>query len=523
MKILSNSSQLIKIIADFGLIIWFLFLFVRPLDTTVGDLPRHIKNGEIIVNSLVNGELDHRIFTTNYYSYTHPDFSFINHHWLSGVLFFLVWSVTGWGGLQIIATIMALITFGLFFIVAQKKSNFWVAWTAAFFLMPLIADRRDIRPELFSYLFFSLLLWLLTKFEQTKNTQYLLGVPVIFLVWVNSHIYFIFGLAVLVIYVIDALLSKNKGGARALIVTLFFSGLAGLGNPFGLQVYGYPFKILDNYGISIQENKPLWRAPEIDPARVLTCVIALVLVWVSLLITVVIDRKRLVFKTVATAGLMSVLGVTMIRNFTLVGLFFIPLLSEGIYANARRLFEKRIKPVWLTRAYGRLLVVVVVVCTVTLSYRRLPEAWQNVGWARNSTETEAITFFKNKAISGPIFNDFGAGGYLILYGYPDIKPFVDQRPEAYPADFLKNDYSAVRFNAAQWQSVLAKYNFSTLFLVLPPISPYHAAFINDRLQDPLWVPVFKNKHHLIFVRNSPENESIIEKYALPVASISPSP
>lgn len=522
MKILSNSSQLIKIIAGFGLIIWFLFLFVRPLDTTVGDLPRHIKNGEIIVNSLVNGELDHRIFTTNYYSYTHPDFPFINHHWLSGVLFFLVWSVTGWGGLQIIATIIALITFGLFFIVAQKKSNFWVAWAVAFFLMPLIADRRDIRPELFSYLFFALLLWLLTKFEQTKNTQYVWGIPVIFLVWVNLHIYFIFGFVVLVLYIIDALLRKNKGDARALVVTLFFSGLAGLANPFGMQVYAYPFRILDNYGISIQENKPLWRAPEIDPARVLTCVIVLIAVWLSLLITVIIDRKRLVFKTVATAGLMSVLGVTMIRNFTLVGLFFVPLVSEGIYANARLLFEKRMKPIWITRVCSGLLLLVVV-GTVTLSYRRLPEAWENVGWARNSTEIEAITFLKNKAISGPIFNDFGAGGYLILYGYPEVRPFVDQRPEAYPADFLKNDYTALRFREDNWQRVLAKYNFSTIFLVLPPISPYHTAFINDRLQDPLWVPVFKNQHHLIFVRNSSENEPIIEKYALPTVSISPRP
>src|SRR3989344_3777119 len=84
------------------------------------DLARHIKNGEMIVG----GNFD--VLYKNVYSYTEPDQNFTNHHWLSGVVFYLVYGVVGFGGLVIFKTALMLVAFSIIFIVATKKADFWL-------------------------------------------------------------------------------------------------------------------------------------------------------------------------------------------------------------------------------------------------------------------------------------------------------------------------------------------------------------------------------------------------------------
>lgn len=514
MKQLFIKSLSLKFLALLALFAWFLFLFVRPIDITTGDLPRHIKNGEIIAGSLVSGVFKTGILTTNLYSYTNPDFPFINHHWATGLVFYGLWSVFGLGGIQIFGTLLSLITLILFFVVAKKESNFWLAFSLAFFLVPLIADRRDIRPELFSYLFFGILVWLLTVYSQTKNRYYLLPIPFIFLAWVNFHIYFIFGFAVLGIFFLSAVIKKITTDCKQLGLIIGFSILAGMVNPFGWKIFTYPFTILENYGITVQENRPLWQATEIDPARALTFCLALALFWFLILVVGIKDWKKLEVKFLLLALLFSVLGVRMIRNLSLFGLFFLPLLAVAI-RDFLAVYDLQKYRAILVKPTSRLILVgVVISMTLLISQRRLPEAWKNFGWQAAPIDLEAAQFLKDNQIKGKMFNDFGTGGYLILYLYPELRPFVDQRPEAYPADFLKNDYSVVRSNEVNWQRVNEKYDFSIIFLALAGKSQANLNFIIDRLNDPLWVPVFRNNKHLIFLRRTPANASIIAKFKI---------
>ena len=46
-------------------------------------------------------------------------------------------------------------------------------------------------------------------------------------------------------------------------------------------------------------------------------------------------------------------------------------------------------------------------------------------------------FFQNEGLKGPVFNNFDVGSYLIFYLFPEERPFVDNRPEAYPVEFFK--------------------------------------------------------------------------------------
>ncbi|PJA94176.1 MAG: hypothetical protein CO133_00360, partial [Candidatus Komeilibacteria bacterium CG_4_9_14_3_um_filter_37_5] len=80
-----DQLKLIMQILLFSLVlIIFVVLLAQKINLSAVDLGRHIKNGELILNG--NWE----IFNTNYYSYTHGDYLFINHHWLSGIVFYLL-------------------------------------------------------------------------------------------------------------------------------------------------------------------------------------------------------------------------------------------------------------------------------------------------------------------------------------------------------------------------------------------------------------------------------------------------
>src|SRR4051812_8584570 len=67
------------------------------------DMARHIKNGELILH----GNFD--ILYKNVYSYTQPDYPVVNHHWLAGVVYYLLLKVIGWSGLVLFKVFLILL------------------------------------------------------------------------------------------------------------------------------------------------------------------------------------------------------------------------------------------------------------------------------------------------------------------------------------------------------------------------------------------------------------------------------
>src|SRR3989344_1225371 len=77
---------------------------IHNFDSVGQDIGRHLKVGEIIWQT---GEVP----KTNLFSFTEPDFVFINHHWLSEVMLFGIFSATGFTGLILVKTLLVLVAF----------------------------------------------------------------------------------------------------------------------------------------------------------------------------------------------------------------------------------------------------------------------------------------------------------------------------------------------------------------------------------------------------------------------------
>jgi hypothetical protein len=65
----------------------------RLIDLSTADLGRHLANGRWVLEN-------HDVLYTNFYSDTHPHAPFVNHHWLSGLIFYGVHFLSGFMGLS---------------------------------------------------------------------------------------------------------------------------------------------------------------------------------------------------------------------------------------------------------------------------------------------------------------------------------------------------------------------------------------------------------------------------------------
>ena len=66
-----------------------------PINLTAVDIGRHIKNGELILSG------QYQVLYKNFYSFTYPDYPFINHHWLFGVISYILLRMSGFEGLTV--------------------------------------------------------------------------------------------------------------------------------------------------------------------------------------------------------------------------------------------------------------------------------------------------------------------------------------------------------------------------------------------------------------------------------------
>ena len=71
-----------------GPVLLMLLLAWTPGISFTEDLGRHLLLGQIISET-------HHVPDTNYLTYTHPDFPFVNHHWLSEVILYRLHNLIG--------------------------------------------------------------------------------------------------------------------------------------------------------------------------------------------------------------------------------------------------------------------------------------------------------------------------------------------------------------------------------------------------------------------------------------------
>lgn len=525
----------------FLLLIWYSLFLIRPIDLTTADLGRHLKNGELILQ----GNFQH--LSENYYSYTYPDFPFTNHHWGSAVIFYLVLQLTGFAGLHLFYVVASFIIFTLFFILAKKEAGLGLASIISFLVLPLIAERSEVRPEIFTYLFVSLFFWLLWEYQKGRLPfKWLFLLPIIQILWVNTHIYFFLGPVLIAVFLLERLVFFSSQKIKKIGLILILVCLASLINPFFVKGAIYPFKIFQNYGYEVLENKSVIFLEKygLQDPNLLLFEIILGLLILSFALLLIFQRRnpseayppsllqgygRAPSSPVSTglqpwlsakegkfslplfclAAIFSFMGWWALRNFTLFGLFSLPILA----INLKNILASRIS----SHSWSFKIAYVLTAIFILIFFLSDPKCQinYNIRLGLPPGNSAAAEFLQKEKIRGPIFNNYDIGSYLIFHLYPRERIFVDNRPEAYPASFFKEVYIPMQEKKEIWQAQEQKYNFNAIVFAYHDLTPWTQKFLIERIEDPAWAPVFVDDYTLIFLKRDAQNQKIIEQFILP--------
>jgi len=174
------------------------------------DVWWHLRTGEWIVKNL-------EVPTTDMFSIMRGT-NWIAYSWLYEILIYAIHSLLGLTGFVVFGISMSVLTISLLYSLLRTISGriaISVALTGAGAVA--MGATLYIRSFRFSILFLILELYLLHRARTSSNFRHLLLLPLLFFVWANVHIQFVFGLFVYALFALEVIIDHFKGKALKIV------------------------------------------------------------------------------------------------------------------------------------------------------------------------------------------------------------------------------------------------------------------------------------------------------------------
>jgi tetratricopeptide (TPR) repeat protein len=449
------------------------------------------------------------------------------------------------GGYALLSWIQAVACAGTIALLLRRGSV--VSAVLAILAVPLIAIRIGSRGDTFTVVLFAAFLVLLWQQHQIGRARLWL-LPILMVAWVNLHLGFIAGLALMTAYVaveaLDMVWRERREAAvehlRSCWPWLILTCGATLVNPWGWGVY---LAVLRQQRLqetwmqfwigewaSAQLNwtvmsTGLWlRNP--DNTFYLVLWIAAVAVLVALL------RRQL--GAAALVGGAAVIAIRHIRFEALLGIVMVvvagAVLTSALAALPNKIKEARVGPIWCSAG----LTIAVALFAVGLACLRSADLisdrrYLTSGDERGSFGTglswwfpeRAAAFIERENIPGQIFNSYSGGGYFIWRLGPKYLDYIDGRTIPFAPKLIERNIRlmATPPDSLEWQREaqdrginailvpLGRNNGLHLFPVLPQFCASDA-----------WRPVYLDEVSAVFVRRTPESRGLIERLQIECAT-----
>lgn len=523
---------------------FFILVFLiclHSLNSINQDIGRHLKLGEIIWQT-------HSVPKVNLFSFTQPDQPFINHHWLSEVFFYLLNGIVGLKGLIVLKAIAVLSAFWLIFLGIKKETGVWPFLVSGLVGILVFSNRTDVRPEIFSYLFLAYFLFAIFRSKYQGQYRWLYALPIVQILWVNSHIYFALGPGLLFFYLVERFFSKSNGLDKKKLFWIFVATTAAtLINPNFLRGALAPFNILKGYGYSIVENQSIFFLQNYGSGLHVQEIGIFIISVIFLVVSFVLAFKNrqqnksngyLIFE-ILTGLAFTILAAKMIRNFGIYALTLVPILSLNLSSIKNGLKSPQIKSKIIFYSATTAVFVLLIYGVVTNGFYRWVGDNRQFGLEIPAGAEGGVEFVKQNGLTGPMFNNFDVGSFLIWRLYPrpgekcpkqlsGLAPhlsgasgepercgvFVDGRPEAYGKDFFDNIYKPMQEDPKMWKKYSEKYNINYIFFASTDITPWAQTFLGFISKDKNWPMVYLDNNTVIFLKKTYGNSQIIKEHEI---------
>jgi len=447
-----------------------------------------------------------QIAVTDPFSHTVAGRDWIEHGWLPDILASWVFDHLGYAGLGLLLALTVTVSMALVF--RQMEGRIFVRAFVLLLAAVASAIAWTMRPQIFSYLYFAGVLWMLDRYRQGSRRVLWLLLPLM-LLWTNTHGGWINAYLPIACVLIGEALNRifrpaddESSSWRSIWI---LAGVAAISlllvalNPHGVTMLIYPFFTLDMGATAtlIQE----WASPDFHQMQMQPFAWMLLLTVAS----IGIAGKRVDFTHLVTLCGFGYAALISARMIPLFAMATAPILSLYADAAITRLWdalasrhprlagkESDPAPPRPIMYAGNWLILLLVVLTVALL------AFQS--WSVEANETAqaeiypagAVAYMATHELPGEMFNSYNWGGYLIWKLYPEQGVYIDGRADLYGDAFIE-EYLRVAYAQSGWEETLAKYSVGH---VVVEVQSALAGVLNLH---PAWEEVYRDEMAVVFV------------------------
>ena len=461
------------------------------------DLWGHIKFGEHLWR-------EKALPRSDVYSFTAYGQPWINHEWLAELVFYYTYRTLGDAGLLFGKLGIGLaIAAVLWRICRMRDDNPLVYGTVMVLTLAVMSPGFMIRPQIFSFLFFTLFLYILHLYLQKwKNRLFLL--PCLMVLWVNLHGGFLMGLALLAVVVGWKTVTRLISGKEDLPLGPMWlwalaTGGATLLNPYGYKLMLFLYKSLSvPRDISEWQPVPLWDLSYAH-LKILTALFVITL-W----------RNPKAWEGSEVAASAVLLAATLLhkRHMPFFGIVVCPYLVfqlSTILSDMKVRFPKlRLTSVSMN-VIGVLLAVLVALQVYDGSRRYVLARCRIIVYP-DTYPVSAVQFARMNGLEGNVLLPFDWGEYVIWKLYPGSRVSIDGRFRTVYPEAVIRDHFISKDDSAGWKALIEKYPADML---LVRQIPFFQALINR--QGP-WVYVYSDPIAMVFLRDNEKNREPLERF-----------
>jgi hypothetical protein len=417
----------LKVLIVFLFFLYVFISFIKPILDP--DTPWHLKTGEYIF-------LNKTIPTSDPFSFANDPIPFIGkfiltQYWLSQTLFFLIYKIYGPFGLVIMGAAIFTSIIALLWYLLRNKGFYISLFITGGFAFNVLRDFSAIRPQIFTFLFATIVIFLIEKYKEKKSINYLLPMPFLMILWANMHGGFIYGIVLILIYILSEgieFYTCNKSSmkppeslsSKQLYHLVFFyiiSVLVSLVNPNTYKAFLYAFTThSQNLFYFVEEYHSPFKIMQINPSKMIYGF------WFYLfvaLVMMIIFIKRRAFNPIFLL-LFSIIPA-------LISIRYIPLFSIVAVATFRYIQIGSKPEMTLKIRYG--INILIIIFFSILVFASNPFRDDNIYRFNDSAfyPVSASNFLIKNKISGNIFCSYNKSAFLIFKTFPESRVYSDSR------------------------------------------------------------------------------------------------
>lgn len=515
-----------------GLLLAGLFVFAFQcgfFHVSCVDPGFHIRTGELVLQT-------HSIPSRNTFSFTMPDQPWLLHQWAPAVLFYLAYRLGGLAGLIGFKALLGALVVLAAWLCARREAgrdSYWPFWAATLGVM-LARERFFERPYMFSAILLGLLYYLSQRFRGVRRWEWI-GLPLFMAAWANIHAGVADGFMLLGLFVMaDGVewltsLGKGRGSAEAspsstrdphmegeapaeprassrdafrrliqlpvgialalaaVLVSLWIT------NPSGPRLLLLSASYVSSpfwHDFIVELQDPTWQKEKLFFVGLAGALILQAIAW-----------RKLRWRLFLAAAFFTMLALRSQRVMLSFAVVFVPLLAYLLAAvwpdrtaRARRAHAWGLPAAWLLLFF--------------LVIRPDRTFLHGVGLYPGYHPTQVYQFIRDRVPPQNLYNDMMYGADILWWLYPDFKPFIDSRGEAYSLEFWRDVYQPVSRGDALWREVFTKYDV-TGALVPNRLGKPTPRLAKELRQDPDWALVAFNDHAVLFLKRTDANREVV--------------